>query len=334
LKHEIIIPDLNARNAIDFCNSEHDIDKQEEVVFNYGDMNTFEPFGMLLIGSKIRQFKKQYPQITFYNHKFKHHDYAGHMGYFQSFGQNFGKKPGEAWGSKRYIPITHLKVKELRIESYEQTEEIQETIYRKSKEMANVLSQGNSTLSEVLSYSIRELMRNIVEHADSESIWLAGQAWPTKDLVEISILDEGVGIHQAINFNPNLEMDSHEDALMLAIEPGISGKAFKHRGKMRKQRGSIWDNSGYGLYVTSEICQLGGNFLICSGDSALKVKNNQFRNKNTNFNGTAVRMRMNISEIKEFGPTLINKIVTKGERIAKENSEASIVRASKVSRLK
>jgi anti-sigma regulatory factor (Ser/Thr protein kinase) len=333
LKHHVIIPDLTAGNAIDFCNNDLDFADVDKVVFDYGKMSTFEPFGMLLVSSKIRELKRIYSDITYYTKAHKHHGYAAHMGYFQSAGQPFGKKPGEAEGNDRYIPITALKVKELRLESYQQTEEIQDTIVRKANDLAQVLGQGNDTLVEVLSYSIRELMRNIVEHADSEVILFAAQSWPSKDVVELAILDEGVGVHQALSVNPNLDIDDYEDALMLSIEPGISGKAFKYKGKMRKQRGSIWDNSGYGLYVTSEISQIGGNFIICSGGSAMIVKNNQHQFKETKFQGTAIRMRLEISSINKFGSTLINKIVDKGEKKAKSNSLVSMVRASKVSRL-
>lgn len=333
MEHEITVPDLNAKNALDFCNDNYDFSMYEKITYNYGYMSTFEPFGMLLAGSKIRTLSKLFPHAKYYDSNFKQHDYAAHMGYFQSVNLKYGKKPGEAFGSSRYIPVTELKVKDLIIESYENIEVVQETIVRKSSELAKVLSQGNNNLCEILSYSIRELMRNIVEHSESDVIWFAAQAWPSKDLVEIAILDEGVGVHQAISFNPNLDLDDHGDALMVAIEPGISGKAFIHNGKMRRQEGTIWDNSGYGLYVTSEICQLGGNFMICSGDKALVMKNNQYRLIETNFKGTAVRMRMEISTINRFGPTLINKIVSKGEKIASANSKKAIVRASKVSRL-
>ncbi|WP_232299567.1 ATP-binding protein [Pontibacillus chungwhensis] len=334
MRYNLAMPELTAPHVLDFCNSNYDfLSDYQELAFDYKYMSTFEPFGMLLASSKIRSIQRQYPHLNFFDSEFKQHDYAGHMGYFKSFGQDFGKDPGEAWGSNRYIPVTRLNIKDLRIESYQHTEEVQDTIVRKSNECAKVLSQGKQSLYEILSYSIRELMRNIVEHSDSDVIWLAAQAWPSKDLVEIAILDEGVGIKQAIDVNPNLDLDDHSDALMVAIEPGISGKAFKHNGKMRRQQGSKWDNSGYGLYVTSEICQLGGNFIMCSGDSALVMKNNDFRFLNTNFNGTAIRMRMEISSIDRFGSSLIDKIVSKGEKKARENSDVSVVRASKVSRL-
>ncbi|PAE46717.1 hypothetical protein CHH95_21595, partial [Bacillus licheniformis] len=260
---QIHMPDLTARNAIDFCNNSFDFDGIKKVIFDFKYSNTVEPFGMLMVASKLRRLVERYPGIIWCDN---HHDkeYAGHMGFFQSWRIDYGKKPGEAWGSNTYIPITELKVRDLRIESYNRNEVVQTTIERKSYELAKVLSQGNNNLKDVLGYSIRELMRNIVEHSTSESFWFAGQYWPSKDKVEIALLDEGVGIAQALGVNPNLNIKNDKDALYLSIEPGISGKAFEYNGVMRGQSNSDWDNSGYGLFVTSKICQHGGDFLICS----------------------------------------------------------------------
>ncbi|WHY87575.1 sensor histidine kinase [Neobacillus novalis] len=329
----IRLVDLTAANAIEFCNNEYDFEGLEEVIYDHKFLGTVEPFAMLLAGSKIRELYDKFPDVTYRDINFKHNDYAAHMGFFQSVYQDFGNKPGEANGSSTYVPITELDVKKLKIESYENSEVVQETIERKAINLARVLSRDNRKLRNILSYSIRELMRNIVEHSESESIWFAGQFWPSKDRVEIAILDEGVGIKQALSFNPNLKIRSDIDALLLSIEPGISGKAFKYKGKMRRQEDTIWQNSGYGLYVTSEICQLGGDFLICSGNNAVIVKNNIYADKETNFKGTGIRMRLKVSRINSINEDIIDKIVKKGEQKAKENSELSIISASKVSRM-
>lgn len=335
MNHEktIRLIDLTSLNAIDFCNNEYNFENIETVIYDHQNLGTVEPFGMLLAGSKIRELFKKYPDVRFVDSNYKHNNYAAHMGFFHSVYQKFGNRPGEATGSSTYVPITNLNVKELRLESYEKSEVVQETIERKSIELSEVLSRGNKKLHKILSYSIRELMRNIVEHSDSETIWFAGQYWPSKDKVEISLLDEGVGIKQALSFNPNLRIDTDEEAILLSIEPGISGKAFRYKGKMRKQEDTIWKNSGYGLYVTSEICRIGGDFLICSGNNAVLIKNNSHKVKVTNFKGTAIRMRLNVSKINDINENIITQIVNKGEKRAKENSEKSIITASKVSRM-
>jgi hypothetical protein len=329
----IQLVDLTAKNAIDFCNNDYNFEGYKEVIYDHSHLGTVEPLGMLLVGSKIRGLFHKYPEIEFKDKNFEDKDYAAHMGFFKSVYLNYGNSPGEASGSTTYIPITELEVKKLRIESYDNTEEVQETIERKASQLAKVLSRKNSKLHKYLTYSIRELMRNIVEHSESKSIWFAGQYWPTKDRVEISILDEGVGIKQALSVNPNLRIGNDRDSLLLSLEPGISGKAFKYRGKMRKQEDTIWRNSGYGLFVTSSLCLYGGDFLICSGESALLIKGKLHGFKDTNFKGTAIRMRLTVSKINQLSEELIEEIVNEGEMRARDHAGISVITASKVSRI-
>ncbi|MFZ3591500.1 hypothetical protein ACOI1C_20300 [Bacillus sp. DJP31] len=332
-KRVIKMSDLTSINSINFCNNDYDLDGIEEVIYDHEFLETVEPFGMLLAGSKIRELFHKYPKVKFKDRNYEGKTYASHMGFFKSVLLDYGKKPGEASGSSTYIPITEINVRELKTESYKNSEVVQQTIERKSIQLAKVLARRNTKLQKVLSYSIRELIRNIVEHSESNTIWYAGQYWSSKDRVEIAILDEGVGIRQAISFNPNLKIADDKDALLLAIEPGISGRAFKYKGKMRRQEDTIWKNSGYGLYVTSSICQLGGDFLICSGDTALVIKKNALKTRPTNFKGTAIRLRLKVSTISNIDGDIIDKIVTDGERKAKENSDLSVISASKVSRM-
>ncbi|MGJ5638645.1 hypothetical protein ACSBQ0_18505 [Bacillus altitudinis] len=332
-KKRIFLPELTVLNAVNFCNAVNDFNGSDSVVFDYSGIGTVEPFGMLLVGSKIRSLITANPNIKFFGENYKNHNYAAHMGFFQSMFLNFGNKPGGAFGSNTYVPITELKVRDLKNESYEQNEVVQETIERKSYELAKVLSQGNPNLTEILGYSIRELMRNSVEHSTAESCWFAAQYWPTKNKVEIALLDEGVGIPQAIRVNPNLKPKDNKDALLLSLEPGISGKVFKHNGVIRGQNNSVWDNSGYGLFVTSKICQDGGDLFICSGNIGLALKNEDHAYGEVNFQGTAIRMTLNTSNLGKFNGDLIKEIVKEGESRAKSNSKHSIITASKVSRI-
>lgn len=46
-------------------------------------------------------------------------------------------------------------------------------------------------------------MRNVAEHSRSEYIWLAAQFWPDKGkCIEVSIMDECVGIYKTLSENP------------------------------------------------------------------------------------------------------------------------------------
>ncbi len=252
------------------------------------------------------------------------------MGFFKSIRLNYGKEPGEAFGSSTYVPITKIEIDDLRKLARFKGEHIGHAIERKSRELALVLSQGARDLSDHLTFSIRELMRNVVEHSESPVIWLAGQYWPTKDLVEIALLDEGIGVSCHLSRNPYLEIRNDADALLFAIEPGISGSALPGRKTVEDD---MWDNSGFGLYMTSSLCQLGGEFAICSGTSTLHLSGGQTRFLNSCHHGTAVMMRLYVSNMRKL-QDVIEELVRQGERRARKNRRIRTnVTASKVSRL-
>lgn len=107
-------------------------------------MSNFEPFGMLLSSAAIRQFQKreykQFVKLHLNYNEDKNFSYACHMGYFQSFGFEIGKKPGEAFGSGTYIPMTLINVQELMQEAIDKGEFLEQVdiIEEKTKELSCV----------------------------------------------------------------------------------------------------------------------------------------------------------------------------------------------------
>ncbi|SFH23085.1 hypothetical protein SAMN05660649_04371 [Desulfotomaculum arcticum] len=319
---------LDLSNALRFCKELNTlVSEYTDYLYDYSLLSLVEPFGMLLVGSAMRKFINSHTNSNHQGCNFSGKNYAAHMGFFQSIYLDYGNRPGEANGNTRYIPITEINTNALKKEAIENFEHVGETIEKKSQDLALVLARQDFNLTEYLTYSIRELLRNIVEHSESNSIWIAGQYWPSRDLVEIAILDEGVGIRNSLRNNPHLEIDSDESALILALEPGISGVAF---GK-RKRPNDVWSNTGYGLYMTSQICQQGGSFVICSGSKTLLM--NKFTKKifDTSFNGTAIRMRLIASRIGNLN-TVLQHLVNEGEKKARENKTHSVLSASKASK--
>lgn len=151
---------------------------------------------------------------------------------------------------------------------------------------------------------MRELMRNVVEHSSADEIIFCSQYWPTKNVAEVCIIDEGVGIMRTLQKNPHIDASSDKKSLNYALMPAISGKAFKGAPKPRNK--SHWNNSGFGLYMTSRICRNGGSFFIASGDTGLILTSGKDSKKyyETNHSGTIIRMRINTSDI----PTLKNAL--------------------------
>lgn len=326
LPKKIVLPNkLNLMGSISLCNILDGITDEELWCFDFGRLGRVEPFGMLFTGAKFRQIKRKYPGLERKAGNFRKSNctYAANMGYFKSIGLNFGKNPGEASGSDNYIPVTKLAIEDIINESKKEVEHIGSIVEKRAESLAIVLSRGESALIERLIYSIRELIRNVVEHSKAEYIWYAGQCWPTYDLVEIAILDEGIGIKNSLIKNPSYRgvIQNDKDALLYAIKPGVTSASGK------KDPYDKWANSGYGLYVTSQLCAQGGDFFICSNEKALYIDNTGINTYDVSINGTAIRMRLRISRIKDLS---IQKIVKEGEKLASEMKSAVKV-ASKAS---
>lgn len=83
-------------------------------------------------------------------------------------------------------------------------------------------------------------------------------------LQEIAIVDEGIGVKKSLQKNSihRAYATDDESALSYAIKAGISQAVLDPRRGNRSN--DEWANSGYGLYMVSEICkELGGNLLHC-----------------------------------------------------------------------
>lgn len=191
------VKDLMLHKVLEHYNKDFDLSNVKEAIFDFDNMHTVEPLAMLLLSNRLRIAKEEYNNTIFRAINFKK-GYASHMGFFQSFGLNHGNSPGEASGSNSYIPITTINVKKLREESYyKENGIVQEVIKDKSKQMARVLCGNNNEVLNSIYQCIREILRNTVEHSESENIWIAAQRWEYEGRIEIAILDEGVGINQA-----------------------------------------------------------------------------------------------------------------------------------------
>lgn len=200
------------------------------------------------------------------------------------------------------MQITELSMPLLRSESIAngRYEEDGDIIERKAKELSKILCKNNIELLNLLTHSIREMIRNVPEHSGVNNVWICGQAWEKDGTAEIAVLDEGIGIASSLRKNPFYHdiVTSDTAALSLAIEPGVS-KAFAPGHERNDPSG--WSNSGFGLYVLSEICQrLSGSFCIVSGGNYLIKEQGIKRTGKTALKGTAVRIKIATSEFKSF----------------------------------
>lgn len=299
-------------------------------VVDFAALDWVEPFGMLFFARQLRAFadKRKPARCRAINHE--RQGYAAHMGFFQSFGLSFGKAPGEAFGNMQYVPMTGLTIVELQREAGEQFADVREIIERRCTNLAAILTRNEGeNIQDTLSYSLREIFRNVLEHSRADTIWYAAQYWPSKQLVELSILDQGVGVRRSLSRNPHLAIQNDEDAVRFALLPGVSGVAFKGGPRQRKDE---WTNSGYGLFMTSQLCARGGSFMICSGRRGLLLKNGSETTFDVGFDGTALRLEICIPEVRGLNEELDN-LRKHGAMLAGELRQTANLTASMSSRM-
>jgi hypothetical protein len=286
---------LDLSGAIETAHALWALPQAQVYVIDFAGLDWVEPFGMLFFARQLRTFADKHKPARCRAINHERHGYAAHMGFFQSFGLSFGKAPGEAPGNIQYVPMTGLTIAELQREAGDQFAEVREIIEKRCTNLAAILTRNEGGhVQDTLSYSLREIFRNVMEHSRADTIWYAAQYWPTKQLVELSILDQGIGVRRSLSRNPHLAIQNDEDALRFALLPGISGVAFKGGPRQRKDE---WANSGYGLFMTSQLCARGGSFMICSGGCGLLLKNGSDTTFNVGLEGTALRLEIYVPEV-------------------------------------
>ena len=276
------------------------------VCLDFTPLGRSEPFGMLLFSAALKAYRADMkltrPSVRFRATGHEGKRYQAHMGFFRMFGLEFGNAPDEASGSGRYEPIRFLSLEEIHREAADEYLDVHEGIERRSQGLARMLVHENvPDVIETLGYCLREMIRNSLEHARVDGVWYCAQYWPTRDLVELALLDQGIGIRESLARNPHLNLATDEAALRQAVMPGVSGVAFKGA---KKQRNDEWRNSGYGLYMTSQLAGMDGEFFIASGNGGLEFSQGKVASVPFNFQGTAVSIRIKPSKVARLRDTL------------------------------
>ncbi len=152
----------------------------------------------------------------------------------------------------RFVPLTRIR------NSEELTTFITEMI---------PLLHLEPTQAEPIRYVVSELVRNVLEHAQSpDGAIVAAQYYQKSNTIRIGIADTGVGIKQTITMSHSAATDL--DAIRLALMPGITGTT-------RREGGTEY-NAGAGLFYIKSIAKANHNFfVIYSGKAMYKLlKNN------------------------------------------------------------
>lgn len=127
---------------------------------------------------------------------------------------------------------------------------------------------GDPESLSAVQYCVSELLRNVLEHSNSpDGAFVAAHRFTNKEphRVTIAVADCGQGIRQHLGAVHAAARRSDHDALVLAMQPGITGARPGPYGTA--------DNAGAGLFITRCIAKgTGGYFLLLSGKAGYRLR--------------------------------------------------------------
>lgn len=221
-----------------------------------------------------------------------------------------------------------LKIDELLQESYDKSEYIGETIERYSKDILRKYI-NSIQLRNFYAYIMREMIRNVYEHSNAKKSYLLMYKNNFKEL-GFKVIDNGIGLRKSLNINPNYTtITDNLTAVTVAIKPGIT-RAYK-RDPLRDE---VWQNSGFGLYMISSICNRYGTFQLASGNAEVTINNftDYSKFKKNKINGTEVTVSVKLDMINNI-PEILKEISQQGHAVAERTDISQIKTASQASTL-
>lgn len=186
----------------------------------------------------------------------KSKNYFERIGLFKVLGYDSGINIVEHDPSGRFIPITIVK----------NSDELNNFI----KDMIPLLHQEPEQVNPI-NYVISELVRNVLEHSKSNSsAIISAQYYKKSNTIRIGVVDNGIGIKEAISKSYNIESDI--DAIKMALTPGITGTTTNI--------GGTEFNAGAGLFFIKSIAKVNRDFFVMySGDAMYKLLRTPAKNK-------------------------------------------------------
>lgn len=300
---KILFPrDLGANSLHTFADELETNIGSPRVELDFSEAKWMPPFYLLMAASEINRFKDRSAQTKLTCSSFERKTYAAHIGFFKSFGLDYGNAPGAASGSENYQPITVLWAEQVRQEAVLAGTEPGAIMEGHAERLAKVLARPLDLVAqEALTFSLREILRNSIEHGESDRVALCAQYWPTKNRVEVGVVDWGIGLRASLKKNPDLAVGCDQDAVLLALMPGVSGRGAIVRGLRRKTE---WTNSGHGLYMISRLCRRKGSFLLGSNQAAILLSGSQVLKTRWRYPGTAARLEIETSNLGDYSELL------------------------------
>jgi len=286
-----------------------------EISIDFRPLQFVRPFGTLITAEAIKDFSAkrrmkgyktycQDPQWILSKGSGPI-SYLKYFGFFQYCGLNIGEKPNKDYHTNTYFPIQVIRKQDLEKQSF--IADWRKGIERKCEDLSTLIC-NDPVANEYLDYSIREIIRNVFEHANISECSIMAQCYG--DEIEFAIADRGVGIHSTLS--EKYKTKTALDSVLLSLEPGVS------RVDIDRSKGS-WGNSGFGLYVLSGVGKTYGTFSLLSSGAYIKMYEDDQKTivDKTYFTGTAVKLSVDRKQL-EYFPNLRKKLIDEGEKLYEE----------------
>ena len=264
------------------------MDHHPKVEFSFGNVDFVTPGWMLLVIRALLSYRGDRPgtRCKVVEAASRAMVYAGNAGFFDALSVRWGRRIGEAHDSSTFLPITSRKVRNLFADQpfFRSAGDI---IQEDAERLSAILAQSREgILFDTLSYAIREIIRNVVEHSRADDFLIAAQCWVGAGTAEIAIADAGIGITASLMYNGKYDLRDDSEALTLATQPGVSGAIIPRHSD------DAWANSGYGLYMARGLADGNQGFILASGTAAMISGDGGHAIVETAIKGTCVALRL------------------------------------------
>lgn len=162
-------------------------------------------------------------------------------------------------------------------------------VYTDVVNLLNSYPEIELSVLQGLSYCFYEILDNVLTHSEKQCGTVLMRYNATKNMIQILVADDGIGIRKSLSMNSDYVDISEENAVRLCINDKVTdGKGM-----------------GFGLYSTSRLIENAGVILeICSGESALLYNGSNIKMEQRNhWQGTIVYFELHSN--KEINPNEI-----------------------------
>lgn len=306
----------NIQSVIPICEELRDSIEDKDLGIDFCNLTFVTPFAAAFFSRELKYIvterKSKGLQTYIRGHKTDCEvlSYLKFIGFFDLLGlEGFGEKMRSMISPHAtYIPITKYTYKrfepDLEINQLGQPVDL---IEPEAREISRLFTK-NSTPHKTIQYIICEILRNAYEHSQSDFFYVFGQYW-SSGAMELAILDNGIGILSTLA-RKYPKLDNQEDAIKKSLEAGVSCADFD----IEKNK---YCNSGFGLYVISELAKKHGHLLIASKEKALSFRSDSISTYNTFPAGTLICIRIDDIWTRDYEKE-IDEIIATGQVIASQ----------------